>query len=124
MAVRGQRPIPTALRLIRGGKPASPAEPQPGGRCTPPKPLQGDAARLWKRYIGPAHWLTGADSMKAYAFVVLSAEFLADPAAMVAARIGQMRCLGSELGLDPTSRARIGADARPAATDDTDKYFT
>ena len=41
-------------------------------------------------------------------WVYLQAEFEADPAMMTAARIAQLRALGSELGLDPSSRARAG----------------
>jgi len=42
---------------------------------------------------------------------------------MVAARIAQLRAVSSELGLDPPSRARLGADAKTKEADPADKYF-
>jgi hypothetical protein len=53
-------------------------------------------------------WLTWADSVKARMWCYMQAEFDADPEAMSAARIGQLRILGSELGMDSAGRQRIG----------------
>jgi phage terminase small subunit len=52
-------------------------------------------------------------------WVCLHAEFERDPAGMIAARVAQLRALGSELGLDPSSRSRFGGST-PA---EKDPYF-
>jgi phage terminase small subunit len=46
----------------------------------------------------------------------MQAEAEENPRAMTAARIGQLRALGSELGMDPASRARL-APAKPPDDD-------
>ncbi|HEX2430729.1 MAG TPA: hypothetical protein VHK03_08205 [Aestuariivirgaceae bacterium] len=76
--------------------------------------LTGQAQRLWQQFIAPAYWLTIADSPKAVMWCFLQAEFEAAPAKMIASRIAQVRALGSELGLDPSSRARLGASVPDA----------
>lgn len=55
-----------------------------------------------------AHWLTKFDTPRAYMWGVLQSDFLADPKAFNAAMISQLRALGSELGLAPSSRAHMG----------------
>ena len=130
MAIRGQRPTPTALRLVKGTPPtrrrgaAGRAEPRPAGRPTPLTPLEGRPATLWVSQIEPAWWLTGADSALCYVLVHLLAIFEADPAACNAATVSQIRAACSSLGLDPTTRARLGTDAQPVSPDSVDHYFT
>ena len=124
MAVRGTKPKPTKLRLIEGNpgkRPINPNEPRADGRPVPPLPLAGRAAALWAQYVAPAAWLAEADSPTAYLWVHLQAQFETDPAAMLSARIGQLRALASSLGFDPSSRARMGTPA--PAVDPVAHYF-
>ena len=118
MATRGAKPKPVKLHLVDGtfrpDRHAAPAETDPQGPLERPAKLNGRAAQLWDTYMARAHWLTWADGPKALMWVHMQAEFERSPAKMVASRIGQLRALGSELGLDPASRARIKAPATPA----------
>lgn len=134
MATTGRKRVSSVVRLVtgtRGRNPINPAEPKPSGRPEPPRKLTGRAAVYWKRYVVPAFWLTSADSQKAFMWVHMSAEYEAStqpgpagapPVPMLAARIAQLRALGSELGLDPASRARLGGDRAPEP-DPAESYF-
>ena len=128
MATRGRKPKPTHLRLVLGGKkPTAPGARNGAtavGPAVKPKGLTAGAAKCWDRTISQAHWLTWADADKAALWCFLQAEFEASKGAMIAARIGQLRALGSELGLDPASRARLGVDfAGPDGADPADEFF-
>lgn len=112
MAIGGQRPKPTILRVVGGNagkRPIPKNDPMPEGRPEKPPGIDGEAEALWNLRIERAHWLTWADTDKAAMWCILQAEFYASEGQMVAARIGQLRALGSELGFDPTARARIGS---------------
>src|SRR5258708_6938228 len=112
MAIRGQKPKATHLRLIEGNaghRPLPEGEPAPIGEIEKPPKLNGRAGALWDKFIARAFWLTWADGPKAMMWCHLQAEFERSPAKMVSSRIAQLRALGSELGLDPASRARLGA---------------
>ena len=114
--MRGRKPLPTALRIVGGNaghRPLPKHEVVATGRPKPPVPLQPREAVLWASMIEPAFWLAEADSAACWGFVVLQAEFEADPTAFNAARIGQWRTLAAEIGLTPSSRARLGGN-RPA----------
>src|SRR5690348_15943600 len=113
MAIAGARPKPTALRLIDGnrGKRALPQnEPDPGGSPVKPSWLKGRAAKLWDEVLGFAFWLTVADSYKLAAWCDRQALFEKAKVreAWTAADRREHRSLGSELGFDPSSRARLG----------------
>ena len=116
MATRGARPKPTFLRIVGGNagkRPLPKNDPMPEGPPEKPPGMDGEAGALWNIRIARAHWLTWADSDKAAMWCLLQAEFYAANGDITAARIAQLRALGSELGFDPSSRARIGADASP-----------
>lgn len=137
MAIRGKKPTATIIKLQQGTlRPARTHadEPKPEGAIEKPKGLRGKPSQLWDRFIARAFWLTWADGPKALVWVHLQSEFEADPRMMQSARIAQLRALGSELGLDPSSRSRLGAslkpggspdgaEATPAKKDGPDKYF-
>lgn len=127
MAIRGQKPKATVVRLFegnRGHRPVPQGEPEPIGGIEKPPKLRGRAEQLWDRFIARAFWLTWADGPKALIWCHLQAEFERSPANMVASRIGQLRALGSELGLDPASRARLGAKGDDAKKEDpAEKYL-
>lgn len=75
-------------------------------------------AYLWDTWIVRCFWLTWADTPKALMWCHLQAEFERAPFRMKSARIGQLRALGSELGLDPASRARLGTATLGALSSD------
>lgn len=113
MATRGRKPTATVLRLITGNpgdRPMPKDEPVPQGPVERPDKLRANVGRLWDRWISRAFWLTWADSPKALMWCHLQAEFEKSPGKMLSARIAQLRALGSELGLDPSSRQRMGGN--------------
>jgi hypothetical protein len=133
MGVGGRKPKPAALKLVTGNpgkreveQPVDPAAaPAPRMRAqplVPPRKLSKAQRSKWDAFIEPAWWLTEFDVSKAYAWICLQMEFEKSPVTMVAARIAQLRALGSELGFDPASRARMPA-ADGASKDPADKYF-
>src|SRR6267154_1897203 len=111
MAIRGRKPTPTVLRLITGrhltDRPLPKNEPRPGGAPERPAKMSKVAGEMWERFIARAYWLTWADTRKARLWCVLEAEAQKSVAKMTASRIAQLRALGSELGFDPASRARL-----------------
>jgi hypothetical protein len=131
MATRGRKPTATVLRLITGNpghRPIARDEPRPTGALERPAKLSKTVGRLWDTWIARCFWLTWADSPKALMWCHLQAEFERSPKNMTASRIGQLRALGSELGLDPGSRARLGTKggtgAKPETKDKAAKYLT
>jgi len=109
MAIRGRRPTITMLKPLKSTKdPGTTGEPIPGGVPEPSTTFTSEQRELWDRYIAPCFWLSKADEPKAHMFVSLFLGYLADPENVSASRIKQLRLLGSELGLDPTSRSRMG----------------
>lgn len=131
MAKRGPKPKPPHLRAVTGGKPgqapaaAKPLPDPPARRddpLEPPKKLTKVQERIWSRYVDTAWWLDEHDTPKAYMWVCLQAEYLRKPADMIAAKLIQLRTLGSELGFDPGSRQRMGVSSEKE-TDPTSTYF-
>jgi hypothetical protein len=128
MAIRGRRPTATIIKLATGNpgnRPLPQAGPEAAGSPLKPPKLRGRAATLWDEVVERAPWLTVADSYKLHVWCVLQAEFERAPRQMVAAMISQLRSAGSELGLDPGSRARLG-QVKPngAKKDAAEKYFS
>ena len=113
---RGRKAIPTKMKRARGtlrhGRSNS-GEPIPPHRPKPPVPLNGRPLALWRRFITTAWWLTGHDAPKAWLWCHLHAEAERDPAAFTAAKLSQLRSLGSELGMDPAARQRMPGE-KPA----------
>lgn len=115
MATRGAKPKPTALRVIEGNagkRPLPEDEPDPGGRPSKPNKLRKRESELWDEFIETAFWLSAHDGPKAHMWVCMQAEFERGPSKMIAGRIAQLRALGSELGLDPASRTRLGGNGK------------
>lgn len=130
MAIAGRKRTASAVRLVMGarGRHTNTAEPRPGGVPRPPLKLTGRPRWYWRTYIEPAYWLTAADSQKAFMWVHMATEYedSLPPSItpMLSARVAQLRYLGSELGLDPASRARLGGDTQPdVAADDPAARF-
>lgn len=112
--MRGRKPTPTHLKLVKGNpgkRKINAKEPVPPGQVRRPAFLEGRAAELWDEYA-PAlvalKVLTPVDAHTFAAWCALTAQFEADPAGMVAAKITQMRGLAASFGLEPSARARLG----------------
>lgn len=127
MATRGRKPTATVLHLVTGNpgdRPLPKDEPDPGGPVERPDKLNKTVGKLWDKWIARAYWLTWADSPKALMWCYLHAEFERSPGKMLSARIAQLRALGSELGLDPSSRRRMGEGNGGKKKDPADRFFT
>ena len=128
MGIRGQRPTPTALRLVKGGKRSAKMPPpmlEPSGKPECPVQLTAEQQAAWRQFVTPAGWLTAADTPLCVVFVCLYAEFLADPAGTQAARIANLRAAMASLGFDASQRARMGAmSAAPAPDPLVAEYFS
>jgi len=74
--------------------------------------LKGRPAQLWDAVAEFAFWLAAVDGYKLHIWCELQAEFEQRPDRMLSSRIAQLRAVGTELGLDPASRARL--KTRPA----------
>jgi phage terminase small subunit len=112
---RGRKPKPTHLKLVEGnpGHRALPEdEPTVSGDPVRPKWLKGRPSALWDEVLAFAYWLTVADSYKLAAWCDRQADFEKSRKDWTAADRREHRSLGSELGLDPSSRARMGNDLR------------
>jgi hypothetical protein len=127
MAITGRKPVPQVVRLATGnrGRRPLPLKDEPAAVGTPIKPpkLRGRALELWDEACKGAPWLAAADSYKLFAWCCLQAELERAPNKMVAARIGQLRALGSELGLDPSSRTRLATGPELDLDDPAAKYL-
>ena len=120
MAFRGTRPTARVVHLATGNRSRRPLRPEPPvveGKPQKPAKLKGRASQLWDQVVMYATWLTILDGHKLFLWCCLQAEAERAPAQMNAARIGQLRGLGAELGLDPSARLRLGtaSDARSDA---------
>ena len=101
---------PTALKLVTGNpgrRPLPQNEPKPTGKPLQPKWLRGRAAKIWKEIAPQLFWLAEADSHKLAVWCGLYAEVQSGLEHVNSARLTQWRVLGSELGLDPSARARL-----------------
>ena len=126
MAIRGAKPKPSAIKRVTGNpgrRRLNEAEPQPTGRPSPPTPLSGRPLALWDAHVAPSWWLTAADSPTAFMWCLMFAEFEASGGDMLAARISQLRALGSALGFDPASRARLDTPPDRSNSDPAEGYF-
>jgi hypothetical protein len=126
--MRGRKALPTLVKLAtgnRGNQVLPKGEPMPEGLMVKPDWLVGeDELRLWADLVRMCFWLREPDSPKAAAWCVLQAEFPTQWRTWEAARWQVWRTLGCELGLDPSSRARMGMVKRGTkAEDPAKKYF-
>lgn len=128
---RGPKRKATALHVVDGTfKPSrhgdiQAAEPQPEGQLEKPKWLkQRQGGQIWDEIAPQLTWLTRVDSEKLAAWCKLGQAIREEDATdLPASYWSQWRTLGSELGLDPSGRARIGASSKPKTVDPTSKFF-
>lgn len=130
MAVRGTKPKSPALKLVTGNPGKRPiadeSAPEIEVREKPLEPhrkLTKAQRFLWDRFINTAWWLNEHDVAKAYMWVCLQVQFEKKPEDMNSNKIGQLRILGSELGLDQSARARLGINGG-TKKDPADKFFS
>lgn len=127
MAVGGQRPKSAALRLVDGTRadPALPKDtPIADGKPVMPKGLRGRARQLWDEVVPMLFWLAKPDSYKLAEWCLGQAEFeKCGHNDWPVARRSEHRKLGSELGFDPVSRARMSAGGGASKPDEGEKFF-
>lgn len=120
--------VPTLVKVATGnrGRQALPVgEPMPDGALIKPSYLEGHELELWDEMAAMCFWLKAPDSPKLAAWCRLQADFETEWRKWSAPMWSQWRVLGSELGLDPSSRARMGMVKRGTkAEDPAAKYFT
>ena len=127
--MRGNPPVPTLVKIATGnrGRQALPkGEPMPEGDPVMPSWVEGRAAELWVELTGMCFWLKRPDSYKLALWCMRTAQ-LEDPLirqTWTNVERTEWRAMGSELGLDPISRARMGMVKRGTkAEDPAKKYF-
>ena len=81
--------------------------------------LSASAIIVWQelqKELEKAGYLSKLDGMALALYCELSAEFIANPPAFAPQKLSQMRALMGELGLTPSSRAKLPApkNAKPA----------
>jgi phage terminase small subunit len=127
MAIRGRKPTATLIKLATGNpgrRPLPKGEPQVSGKPVKPAWLEGRGSALWAEVMGFAYWLTLADGYKLAAWCDRQAEFEKNREHWTAADRREHRSAGSELGLDPASRTRLGPPKVPSRKDSpASKYF-
>lgn len=126
MATVGAKATPASLKLLKGNPGKRPVKQSKviirQGALIPPFPLTETQQKIWTRYIDGAWWLTEADTPKAFAWTLLQDELGVARETMSVTRMTQWRTLGSELGFDPTSRARMNV-AEQETDDPNDGLF-
>lgn len=127
----GRKPLPTLVKIATGnrGHQALPrGEPMPEGPPVMPTWLQGGRElELWADLVRMCFWLKEPDShkMAAWAHLTAKMEDRKYREAQSMTEFGKWMMLGSELGLDPISRARMGMVKRGTAKEDpARKYFS
>src|SRR6478736_4073907 len=127
MAVAGNRPQSTKVLIARGKiapGDVSKEEPVPKGPVEKLPGMNEAMDDMWEEQIAPLFWLTSADSYKAYMWVTLAVRFRKRRGVISSALIGQLRALGSELGMDPAARRRLGEIGQQnGPTEVEDTYF-
>jgi hypothetical protein len=123
-----QRVVPTMVKIATGnrGHQALPrGEPMPEGPPVMPDGLEGKEVELWNDLVRICFWLKEPDSYKMAAWCRLQADFMTKNWRKWSASNWQIwRVLGGELGLDPSSRARMGMVKRGQKAETTaDKFF-
>src|SRR5215469_9031306 len=124
--MRGRKPKPTFLRIVGGNagkRPLPRGVPDAPGQAIKPETFTEPASALWDEIVGNAPWLGRIDGCKLHVFVELMCEFQRAPAEMTAARIGQLRGVGSDLGLDPSARTRLGTGGSQPKDDIAAEFF-
>lgn len=133
MAVRGQKPKPTHLRLLSGNagkRPMNTLEPQYTACATEPPEWLSDAARAhWERLapmMARAGVLKESDRDLLATYCTVFAQYVEAVKAgerVSMSVVGQLRQLMGELGLTPSARARIVADKAPEDDQEKTRFF-
>lgn len=133
MSVRGQKPKPTALKLVAGNpgkRPVNVLEPQFSACATDAPAWLSEGARVhWDRL---APMLSKSGVLKESDRDLLATYCETFAAYIEALRSGgaqmgvvqQLRQLMGELGMTPSARARIVAEANPQGTSEKQRFFS
>lgn len=128
MAIRGPRPMPTALKILAGGKGRNPTnhdEPVIEGAVNKPRHLKDRAAEIWDQFAVPLVTAGVLKSVDIYLMAVwceLAAHMEEVGAPSMNARmLGQFRQISGELGLTPSARTRLHVPRPP--TQQENRFF-
>jgi phage terminase small subunit len=121
---------PSRLKLVEGTARAdrmNGKEPEPpAGDVTRPEFVKYRAAELWDQYA-PAlvamGTLTIVDVPNFAAWCVMTARFEECGGIMKSSDVAQMRLFASSLGMDASSRAKIGAGGKAKNDDPANEFF-
>jgi len=149
--MRGRKPVPTALKLLRnnpGRRPLNPSEPKPpAARSSPPAYLTGAAAAEWRR-LAPelarlgllttidrdglaaycqtfARWREAEREIAKHGMVVKGRDGgpVQSPFVSIAQRsLAQLRNWLVEFGMTPSSRSRVATTTTAKPDDPFEKY--
>lgn len=123
----GRKPLPTLVKIATGnrGRQAMPVgEPIAEGPPVMPVWLEGRQVQLWADLCRMCHWLREPDSAKMGAWCRLQADFETEWRKWQPQTWTLWRVLGSELGLDPAARAKMGMVKRGQKAETVaDKFF-
>ena len=124
---RGRKPLPPHLKLLRAtdkGRPLPAGGPAAEGPVERPAFLKGHEIEIWDatapRLI-ECGLLTSLDAHMLAVWVQLAA--LSEEQMLPVGYLTQLRGIASILGLEPTSRARMGVKADAATVDPAESYF-
>lgn len=149
--MKGRKPVPTALRLVKGGRKPKATRAAPAMTDAPVMPafLTGEAREEWDRIAGDLHlcgYVTRFDAAalgaycQAFGRWAQAERALAESPELVVRTtngntvqsvlvgvankaMADMLRYASELGLTPVSRSRVSPTPPPAADDPTSIYF-
>ncbi len=115
---RGQKPMPPALRGIKGGKKSDQTEnPAQAERRTepliPPRELNDTQQKAWDEHVHPAWWLQQNDVPLAFQWACMYARFIDEPGAMNASELSEMRKAYHQLCLSSSEQVRAGVHESP-----------
>lgn len=128
MRTAGARKKMAARELNRGARGGADAPlrsiARPTAKLTAPGLIAKDLDLLaiWNEQIVPLYWLTASDAMKALMWCVEWQKWTQMRGNYPTARLRELRMLGGELGLDPSSRERISVSDEQAPTKGIDKF--
>lgn len=126
--MRGRLPKPAELHVIEGTLNVTRHAhfkdgPLGDGLPIKPKAMKGRASAIWDETLRCAPWLKESDSKTFFVWCCMAAEAERSVAKMTASRINNFRGLTSQLGLDPTARARMRTDGPKKQSDPAEGYF-
>lgn len=121
-AASGRRPVPTALKVLRGnpGRRPIPSDPQPQELISlaPPEDLHGEARKVWKRtapILSYMRVLTRADldALRDYCEIRQAYKATTPGTAAWEKCLRLAKAFMTEFGMTPASRVKLSVSEKP-----------